>query len=223
MADDRQTEAFVKCAYGLISSMILGLCLLCLGPSKPKISIGRLYVPDLDVTSYNIGTINTNTVSFRMTFWNTMLLKEVYCDAVNVTFYYGKNLSLPIASTSIPEFPIKTKSVFCDGEIIETFDVPWEDARLVVSSGSTAMFRVNLVTNIRYTSSLAAIADVISGFLPYTRRYGMRVGAFIDVNDHGKSPEKLNWLSSKASPLHVTDWVPMIIGALVVLVLPISL
>ncbi|RZC89839.1 hypothetical protein C5167_035837 [Papaver somniferum] len=216
---DEATEACVKCVYGLITSTILAFFFLCIGPSNPKFSIERLYVPSLDVHSHNIQAINANTISFRMAFWNTMSLKETYCDDVNVTVYYGKNLSLPIATTTIPEFTIDRKGIFYDGETIETVDVPWEDARSVVSNGSTVMFRVNLVTNIRYTTTFAAcfITEYLSGLFPYTRRYGMRVGAYIDVNDHGKSTEKINWLSSKAAPVHVTNCVSVIIVALLVL------
>lgn len=219
---DAATESCNRCIYGLIVSSILGFFFLCFGPSGPKFSIERLYVPSLDVRSYDIQTINT--ISFRIAFWNTMSHREVYCDAINVTFYYGENLSLPIATTSIPEFTIRRREVFYDGETIETFDVPWEDARLVVSNGSTAMFRVNLVTDIRYTSTLAALLrESIPDVFPRTRRYGMSVGAYIDVNDHGKSTEKLNWLSSKAAPLQVAYWVRVIVAALLVLLLPISL
>ncbi|XP_026438173.1 protein NDR1-like [Papaver somniferum] len=222
--EDCVDDCCKNCISGTLMLLMMGSVLIWLGPSQPKCSIEKLYIPALDKASNDPQTMNTTTISFHVAFWNNMDYRELYCNNTNVTFYYGANLSSPIGSTSIPEVAIKEKEVAYVGEVIQTRGVPWEDVRRKVSNGSTAVFRVELDTQFRASSNIRhLLPEFIAYFLPLSKRHGMGIGANINVNDHGKSVVKLDWLSSKAAPVHVTDCVRVSIIAVVVLVLPILL
>ncbi|KAF9588060.1 hypothetical protein IFM89_007301 [Coptis chinensis] len=69
-------------------------------------------------------------------------------DALNVTIYYGKNLTFAVANVSIPGFLLAPVYVQRN-EIVNAVGVPWEAGRTVDSNGAT-VFEVEIETNYRY-------------------------------------------------------------------------
>ncbi|XP_026451842.1 uncharacterized protein LOC113352208 [Papaver somniferum] len=140
--------------------------------------------------------------------------RTIYYDNITLTFSYVSNNSIqPIGNITIPEFHyLETFWQAHRDATINTSRVPWEQARVAVSNGSTAMFRVDLETKFRISDGLFWKSD----------RYDLRVGANVTVNDHGmKSVKHILRLSSAS--VHVSGCIRVAIIALLVLVLPILL
>ncbi|XP_026420697.1 protein NDR1-like [Papaver somniferum] len=221
------------CCCCVVIPLTLGLLIyFSLHPTRSVMNIENIYIPALDIASNDSKTINTTTVSFRLISYN-FSPRELYLDAVNITYYYGNNDSV-IGFQSIPAFDIGEKggSIIRD-EMIRTSGISWEEARMVVSNGSLAMFRVRLDTKFRASNSYFCEWLNHWSCFPPTKRIGVKLGAKLNVNDHGKTPKNVVKLSSKpanfimqssiAATVHVMDCVRTSLLAALVLFLPILL
>ncbi|KAI3977240.1 hypothetical protein MKX01_035970 [Papaver californicum] len=194
--DDEQPSCCKCCTGFIFSSGLTALLLwLTLRPSSPKYSIESFYVPILNKTSnYNITSSQPTTISFDLRLKNENRNKGIYYDALHLTFFYyfPENSSfLQIGDTTIPEFYQGHLKTAHRVESIQSYGVSWEDVKAKVSNGSTssAMFRVDLDTRVRYKIMLSR-----------TKRHMMRLGVNITVNDEGaKSVEKGFRFSSASS------------------------
>ncbi|KAM3264597.1 protein NDR1-like [Capsicum annuum] len=141
-----------NCVGAIVSLGVLALILwLSLRMTKPKCSIGDVYVRGLDksVNSNNM-TRHDNHVSFQLNLNNGMKDKSVRYDDITLNFYYGTNTSYPIGNYTFDGFKQgKDKEAFKSG-MIETYNMPWDDAIKAVSNGSKASFRVDVSSRIRY-------------------------------------------------------------------------
>ncbi|MCL7023188.1 hypothetical protein MKW94_030828 [Papaver nudicaule] len=170
----------VRCLI-LIIAIIFSLSLIVLviwftvQPIKPHCSLEYFYIPALDKASNDSQAKNSTAISVELSFWNRNSEKSIYYDNLNMTLhYYGKISTLPIGNTSIPKFYQHHMHTNHHAEKIQTFGVPWEDLKMKASNGSSAVFRVDLVTNVRYRNGIWK-----------TRRHELRLGVNVTVNDQG--------------------------------------
>ncbi|KAI3948753.1 hypothetical protein MKX01_022167 [Papaver californicum] len=170
----------VRC-FILIIAIIFSVALIVLviwftiQPMKPHCSLEEFYIPGLNNASNDSQAMNSTAISLELSFFNRNSEKSIYYDNLNMTLYYcGNTLTLPIGNTSIPEFYQQHRHTFHHAETIPTFGVPWEDVKMKVSNGSTAVFRVDLVTNVRYRNGIWK-----------TRRHELRLGVNVTINDQG--------------------------------------
>ncbi|RZC68692.1 hypothetical protein C5167_031859 [Papaver somniferum] len=139
---------------------------------RPRCSLEIFYIPALDKASNDP---NSTAISLELSFWNRNNEKSIYYDKLNMTmYYYGKILTLPIGNTSIPQFYQQHSHTKHLTEMIQTSGVPWEDAKMKVSNGSAAVFRVHLTMNIRYSNGIWK-----------SRRHQLSLGVNVTVNDQG--------------------------------------
>jgi len=138
---------------------------LSLRTSSPDCLLSKFYLP-LNQTS---NSSNLTPLEFELRLKNTNKDKGVYYDPINVTFY------TPYRSHVIGNFTITKfyqghkKSARKNGNIsIIDRDVVSQAAP---ANGSTALFRVDLVTSVRYKILMFK-----------TKRHKIRVGANVEVN-----------------------------------------
>ncbi|XP_026437215.1 protein NDR1-like [Papaver somniferum] len=152
---------------------------------SPKCSIEKFYVPALDKaysSNKNAATSNT-TISFDLRFKNQNGVGSgVYYDALNISLYYyeksnsgGDLKRLPIGNVSIPGF--YQAKVDHRLETVQTFGVPWEEARVALSNRSTTMFRLDLASSIRLKIPIRYVMT--------TDREKLNLGVNVSVNDQG--------------------------------------
>ncbi|MCL7033355.1 hypothetical protein MKW94_007535 [Papaver nudicaule] len=157
---------------------------------RPHCSLEKFYIPALNKTSNHP---NSTAISLELSFWNRNNEKSIYFDNLSMTLYYyhGKSLISLIGYTSIPEFYQQHRHTKHHAETIQTFGVPWEDVKMKVSNGSTgAVFRVNLVMNVRYWNGIWK-----------SRRHELRLGVNVTINDQGmKSVNSSLRLSNASGP-----------------------
>ncbi|OVA11158.1 Late embryogenesis abundant protein [Macleaya cordata] len=192
------------CAGFLFSLGLTSLFMwLSLRPSKPTYSIESFYIPVLNKTAND--TRNT-TISFDLRLKNENKDKGIYYDALDITLYYGHNLSSPIGNVSISGFYQGHKKKAHRVETVQTVGVPWETAKQEVSNGTT-IFRVDLATAVRYKIMAWK-----------TGRHKMKLGVNVTVNDQGLKTAKKGVELSCAS-VHVNDCTTRVSVALLVLIL----
>lgn len=139
-----------------------------------KPSIPKCYIEEFDVFALRENTNSThlnNTIYYNLKLKNRNTDKGVYYDTINLNFYYKPNeyTSLAIGnSTFTPFYQGKYKSTHRVGNI-EPRGVRWGNA-----TASTVMFRVELVTAVRYKQPLWK-----------SKRHHLVVGADLSVNDEG--------------------------------------
>ncbi|KAI3962827.1 hypothetical protein MKW92_033431 [Papaver armeniacum] len=172
---------------------------------SPKCSIEKFYVPALDKavsSNETAATINT-TISFDLRLENQNGDGSgVYYDVLNISVYYyqkgnsgGDVKSLPIGNVSIPGF--YQAKVDHRLETVQTFGVPWEEARMEVANGSSAMFLLNLNSNVKLKIPL-------DGVVTSSHRRKLNLGVNVSVNDQGMktAPGSLR-LTSASSQSHI--------------------
>ncbi|KAK4380705.1 hypothetical protein RND71_002567 [Anisodus tanguticus] len=167
------------CVKLIVSLGITALILwLSLRTTKPKCSIGDVYVRGLDksVNSNNNATRRDKNMSFQLNVKNEMKDKSVRYDNISLNFYYGTNTSYPIGNFTFDGFKQgKDKEAFKSG-MIETHNMPWDDAIKAVSNGSKAIFRVDVSSTIKYKITFW-----------YTKKHNYFVENKVEIDDTGKS------------------------------------
>ncbi|KAL0380505.1 UNVERIFIED_CONTAM: hypothetical protein Sangu_0114800 [Sesamum angustifolium] len=152
----------------------------------PKCHLQQLYLPALDLsdtsnaTAVSVATATLNpTLFFDLELENTMNDHSVRYSDINLTFYYGPNRNLTIANYRVPGFYQGKEKKAYRRDVVESHDLPWDDAIRKVSNGSTAVFRVDLVAKptFRY-------------WFWYSKRRWLRVGAKVEVDATGKKVKK---------------------------------
>ncbi|XP_026437214.1 protein NDR1-like [Papaver somniferum] len=151
---------------------------------SPKCSIEKFFVPALDkAVSGNETASNINkTISFDLRLKNQNGDGSgVYYDVLNISVYYyqkdnnsGDVKRLPIGNVSIPGF--YQAKVDHRLETVHTFGVPWEEARMEVANGSSAMFLLNLNSNVKLKIPL-------DGVVTSTDIQKLNLGVNVSVND----------------------------------------
>ncbi|XP_026390295.1 protein NDR1-like [Papaver somniferum] len=170
----------VRC-FILIMAIIFSVALIVLviwftiQPIKPHCSLEEFFIPRLNKASNDSQAVNSTAISLELSFFNRNSEKSIYYDNLDMTlYYYGKSLTSPIGNTSIPKFYQQHRHTKHHAETIQTFGVPWEDVKMKASNGSTAIFRVDLVMNVRYRNGIWK-----------TRRHELRLGVNVTINDQG--------------------------------------
>ncbi|MCD7447114.1 hypothetical protein HAX54_023859 [Datura stramonium] len=169
------------CVKIILSLGVLALILwLSLRTTKPKCSIGDVYVRGLDKSvNSNSNSSNTNRdnhISFQLNLKNEMKDKSVRYDDIKLNFYYGTNTSYPIGNYTFDGFKQgKDKEAFKSG-MIETHNMPWDKAIKDVSNGSKAIIRVDVSSRIKYKITFW-----------YTKKHNYFVENKIELDDNGKS------------------------------------
>ncbi|KAI5642380.1 hypothetical protein M9H77_00298 [Catharanthus roseus] len=175
------------CASFIFTSGLTALFMwLSLRGSNPTCSIQDFYVPALDLSA---NSTNNHSLYFDLKLDNGMKDKGVGYDDVNLTFYYGPNTSLPIGNYVVPKFYQGHGKKTHRRELVQTRGVPWEDAHVAASNKSTVVFRVGLVTRVRYKI-----------LFWYTKRHKLVEGANVEVNGSGKKVNKKGIKLKSAAP-----------------------
>ncbi|KAL5730940.1 hypothetical protein ACHQM5_003716 [Ranunculus cassubicifolius] len=163
-----------RCCTGLIFSTGLTALFLWLSlrPSKPTLSIESFYIPALNKT---LNSPRNTTIFFDLKLNNKDNKdKGVHYDVLNLTFYYGHNLSFPVANLTIDGFYQGFKKKTHRKMSVQPVGVPWEVARREVENGTT-VFRVDLKTKVRYKIIFWR-----------TKRHRIMVGNNVTVNGNGE-------------------------------------
>ncbi|KAI3469827.1 hypothetical protein Pfo_026490 [Paulownia fortunei] len=148
----------------------------------PKCHLQQLYVPSLDlsdITNTTAAAAVNPSLFFDLKLENTMNDRSVLYGDINLTFYYGPSRNFTIAHYTVPGFyQGKVKTTY-RRDVVETHNLPLEDAVRKVSNGSRAVFRVDLVAkpSFRY-------------WFWYSKRRWLRVGAKVEVDATGKKINK---------------------------------
>ncbi|XP_026438022.1 protein NDR1-like [Papaver somniferum] len=151
---ERANGTCSQCTGSIFSLGLTALFLwLGFGTFSPKFSIEMFEVPALNTTSSSKGNSKIIDPTFDLRLKNENLNEGVLYDTINVTlYYYQLNIStfVPIGNVSIPAFYQGYGKKAHRVESIPSYGVPWEIAKMEILNGSTAMFRVDLDTKIRY-------------------------------------------------------------------------
>ncbi|PIA30608.1 hypothetical protein AQUCO_05500137v1 [Aquilegia coerulea] len=181
---------------GLIFIAILYL--FGIGFLEPTFSIESFYVPALSKISND--TVNP-FIFFDLQLYNPNEKRIVHYNPLDVTVSYGRNKSSPIllpnvvGNVSFPGLNLEALNTVHRIEMVSVTGIPWETARQKVMNG-TAVFQVDLKTKVRYEK------------WPWkTRKYKIRVGSDVRVNDEGRMvrPKNKGVMLSAAS-VHVGNF-----------------
>lgn len=168
------------CIKLIFSLGVIALVLwLSLRTTKPKCSIGDVYVRGLDksINSNNNTTKPDNHISFQLNLKNEMKDKAVRYDNITVNFYYGTNTSYPLGNYTFEGFKQGKDKEASKSGMIEALNMPWNDAIKVVSNGSNkAIFRVDVSSRIKYKITFW-----------YTRKHSYFVENKVEIDSSGKS------------------------------------
>ncbi|KAL5730939.1 hypothetical protein ACHQM5_003715 [Ranunculus cassubicifolius] len=169
------------CCSTLISLGLSGFTLwLVFSFYNPILSIEEFHVPALNKAFLNTTTTTQNTtIIFDLKLWNKNLDKGIRYNDLNLTLYYGEGLSVPVATFIIPTFYQGHRKTAHRIGSVEAAGVPWEEARKGVLNGSKVVFRVDLKTRVRYTTTLWI-----------KKRKTIMVGKTLEVNDAGEMVKK---------------------------------
>ncbi|XP_012070741.1 protein NDR1-like [Jatropha curcas] len=156
--------------------------------AKPKCFLQEIYVPALNQSS---NSPSNTTLFFQLKLENTNIVKGVYYDPVNVTFFDSPNRTHSIGNFTIPKFyQGRNKKAIKSGEINDTgLDI--EAVLRAVSNGSV-VFRVDMATSVR------------NKFVVFkTKRRRINVGAYVNVSNQGTqvNPRKGVRLSSSVGKI----------------------
>ncbi|KAA8523729.1 hypothetical protein F0562_010152 [Nyssa sinensis] len=168
-----------RCCFSFIltSGLTALFMWLSLRASNPVCSIQDFYVPALDKT----GNFTTNTsIYVDLKLDNENKDKGVYYDVLNLTLYYSRNQSQPIAigNKSFDSFYQGHKKNTRRKTLVDTYGVPWDAASTAVSNGS-AVFRVDLATAVRF--------KIIAW---KTKKHKLVVRAEVPIDGNGKKDKK---------------------------------
>ncbi|CAN4114068.1 unnamed protein product [Withania somnifera] len=174
-----RTSCACHCFKLLFGLGVLALILwLSLRTTKPKCSIRDVYVRGLDksVDSNNNTAKRDNHLSFQLNLKNEMKDKGIRYDEIKLSFYYGTNTSYPIGNFIFVGFKQGKDKEASKSGMIETLNMPWNDAIKAVSNGSKASFRVDVSSRIKYKITFW-----------YTKKHNYFVENKVEVDDTGKS------------------------------------
>ncbi|KAL2230122.1 UNVERIFIED_CONTAM: hypothetical protein Sindi_1606600 [Sesamum indicum] len=149
----------------------------------PKCHLQQLYLPALDLSDTSNATaaaaVINPTLFFDLELENTMNDHSVRYSDINLTFYYGPDRNFTIANYRVPGFYQGKEKKAYRRDVVESHDLPWDDAIGKVLNGSRAVFRVDLVAKptFRY-------------WFWYSKRRWLRVGAKVEVDATGKKVKK---------------------------------
>ncbi|KAL0287474.1 UNVERIFIED_CONTAM: hypothetical protein Scaly_2764200 [Sesamum calycinum] len=149
----------------------------------PKCHLQQLYLPALDLSDTSNATappaLINPTLFFDLQLENTMNDHSVRYSDINLTFYYGPDRNFTIANYRVPGFYQGKEKKAYRRDVVESHDLPWDDAIGKVLNGSRAVFRVDLVAKptFRY-------------WFWYSKRRWLRVGAKVEVDATGKKVKK---------------------------------
>ncbi|XP_057464988.1 protein NDR1-like [Actinidia eriantha] len=160
------------CSFILTSGLTALFMWLSLRTSNPVCSIQDIYVPALNKSANSTDATN---IYFNLKLDNENKDKGIYYDALNLTFFYAPNKSLPIGNRTFPQFHQGHKKNTRRTGWVETRGVPWE----AILNGSAASFRVDLATAVRFKIMAWK-----------TKKHKLVVGADVEVNDHGQKVYK---------------------------------
>lgn len=167
------------CIKLIVSLGVTALILwLSLRTTKPKCSIGDVYVQGLDKSinsNYN-KTKRDNHISFQLNLKNEMKDKAVRYDNITLNFYYGKNTSYPIGNYTFVKFKQGKDKEASKVGMFEAQNMPWDNAIKDVSNNSKAIIRVDVRTKVRYKI-----------IFWYTKRHNYLVENKVEIDDSGKS------------------------------------
>ncbi|KAG6756568.1 hypothetical protein POTOM_039999 [Populus tomentosa] len=157
-----------KCCFNFIFTLGLTALFmwLSLRTSSPDCLLSKFYLP-LDQTS---NSSNPTSLEFELRLKNTNKDKGVYYDPINVTFY-TPNKSHVIGNFTITKFYQGHQKNARKNGTIPIIDRDVVSRAAPPANGSTAPFRVDLVTSVRYKILMFK-----------TKRHTIRVGANVDVN-----------------------------------------
>ncbi|CAK9150285.1 unnamed protein product [Ilex paraguariensis] len=172
------------CSFILTSGLTALFLWLSLRTSNPKCSIQNFYVPALNKT---LNSTTNHTIFFDLKLDNTNKDKGVHYDAVNLTFYYGPNVSFLIGNYTVHGFYQGHGKNTHRKYLLDTRGVPWDEALKAVSNGSLAVFRVDLVTAVRFR---------IIGFK--TKRHKLDLKANVEVDGTGDKLKKKKGIRLKS-------------------------
>ncbi|XP_049389084.1 protein NDR1-like [Solanum stenotomum] len=175
MSDSRARD----CVKLILSLGVTALVLwLILRTTKPKCSIGDVYVQGLDksINSNNNRTNRDNHISFQLNLKNEMKDKSVRYDNIILSFYYGTNMSYPLGNFTFDKFKQGKDKEASKSGMIEAHNMPWDNAIKAVSNNSKAIIRVDVSTKIRYKI-----------IFWYTKRHHYFVENKVEIDDSGKS------------------------------------
>ncbi|GFP89988.1 protein ndr1 [Phtheirospermum japonicum] len=197
MAENGRGGAASCCCSFIFTSGLTALFMwLSLRTSKPTCSIQRFYVPALNQSQNS--TAN-HTISFDLKLDNGMKDKGVSYDTINMNFSYVQQNSsrILLANYTEPGFyqghgkKATRKNLVADGG-----GVPWEAAIDAASNGSTAYFRVDLATRVRYKIMFW-----------HTKRESLVVGRELEVGSSGEKVKKKGIKLRSKSPELGCHWV----------------
>ncbi|KAG8369838.1 hypothetical protein BUALT_Bualt14G0055300 [Buddleja alternifolia] len=162
--------------------VILGLLIYIFTNIDPSCSIQNFYVPAINKLFINSSSsIASDSIVFFDLELENYDYKSVHYGAVNLTFSYGANSSMPIGEYTMVGFNQgKGKKAYRRDVAVVTGDAPWEAAAMTaVSSGSTAVFKVHLDTELDFRN-----------LFWYSNKKRFAVGGMVKVDDTGKKVEK---------------------------------
>ncbi|KAK4427865.1 protein NDR1 [Sesamum alatum] len=118
-------------------------------------------------------------IFFDLKLENVMPFNGLRYDNVDLTFSYNyggnrSTLFLPIARHTVPGFYQGMRKTAHKRDVTTTRGVPWGDAFAAVSNGSTAVFRVDLATNVKSKQ-----------YFWYAKKHRLAVGGIVDVGSAG--------------------------------------
>ncbi|XP_026381675.1 protein NDR1-like [Papaver somniferum] len=180
-------------------------------PKPPICSIEKFYIPALDKSlsgNETAATVNT-TISFDIKLKGQDA--NVTYDALNISLYYiqkgniSRHLQVPIGHVSIPGFHQQSTEEVHRFETVQTFGVPWKEARSEVANGSNrSMFTVDLASIVMLKKSYI---DPEYGIRTTVTRPKLNLGVNVSVNDQGTKTVpgslRLTSASSTISPCSI--------------------
>ncbi|CAO2833497.1 unnamed protein product [Amaranthus hypochondriacus] len=159
--------SFFGCIFSLTITIIL--LVIFLKHSNPTISIEEFDVYTLKTTKISSSLNHNDTIHYDLKLKNPNINNGIYFDTLNLTFYYKvDNINnIPIGKAIFSPFYLGHKEVARRvGKILPRV-VKWNHVK------PPLMFRVELVTMMRYKSSI------------WKKKSHLVVGANLEVDDHG--------------------------------------
>ncbi|KAF5728374.1 protein NDR1-like [Tripterygium wilfordii] len=181
------------CKFILTSGLTALFLWLSLSHSNPQCSIREFYIPALNKT---LNSTKNTTLYFELKLSNPNKEKGIYYDPLNLTFFDSTNRSHALGRTIVYGFYQGHQK-----KALKSGNIDFGEAVFrAVSSNGSAVFRVDMVTKVRF--------KLMIWFK--TKRKTIWVGADVQVNDQG----------SKVNPKDVKlkSMAPVIEGKLRILV-----
>ncbi|KAK1435642.1 hypothetical protein QVD17_01408 [Tagetes erecta] len=148
---------------------------LSLHTSNPILSIQDIYIPSLNKT---LNSTSYQSIYIDLKFDNKNKDKGIFYHQSNITLRYN-NSSIVISNYTLAGFYQGHNKKARRKNWVGTYGVPWDEAVKVVDGGELAVFRVDLVTVIRFKILFWK-----------TKKHRVVVGADFQVNDVGKKERK---------------------------------